>query len=461
MAVLARWQATIVDDAGNIQPGASVEVRREETGLPLVTIYSDRDGTTPLGNPMVADSEGFAAFHVLGGAYRITATKGSFSRVRRYVGIGNASEQDGIASGVRLRFNDDTADSNPGEGYLKFNNADLASVTEIYVSDLSFLGFDISAFVDTFDDGGIVSNRGLLTIQSANEDGFFVCQITGGVNVDGSPSTYRTLSVTPLAFSEATFLQDDIVGIAFNQAGGGLAAPVSFADIQDIAMSRLLGRSTAGSGVIEQLTVSQALDLIGSAAEGDILYRGTSAWATLPRGTEGQVLQLAADGSPPGPLLPAWRDAAASLVRRPAQATTSGTAFDFTGIPSGVNRITIMFDAVSLSNTDDFLVQIGDAGGIETSDYVSTSANTTNGNTSSTSGFVIRGGTGTAEIYGHMFLTRMTGNTWISSHSARQLSTLGVVGGGRKALSAELDRVRLTRSGSNSFDGGQVSIFYE
>lgn len=91
---LARWQATIVDEAGNIQSGASVEVRSETAGAPLATIYSDRDGTTPLGNPFTADSEGFAAFHVAGGAYKITATKSAFSREWRYVGVGTASELD-------------------------------------------------------------------------------------------------------------------------------------------------------------------------------------------------------------------------------------------------------------------------------------------------------------------------------------------------------------------------------
>lgn len=90
---LARWQATIVDESGNIQAAASVEVRSEASGL-LVSIYSDRAGATPLSNPMTADSEGYAAFHVVGGAYKITAQKGSFARQWRYVGIGTMQEVD-------------------------------------------------------------------------------------------------------------------------------------------------------------------------------------------------------------------------------------------------------------------------------------------------------------------------------------------------------------------------------
>lgn len=91
---LARWQATIVDEAGNVVPGASIEVRREIAGAPLVPLYSDRAGAVAIGNPFTADSEGFAAFHAAGGAYRVRAHKGSFERIWRYVGIGLASETD-------------------------------------------------------------------------------------------------------------------------------------------------------------------------------------------------------------------------------------------------------------------------------------------------------------------------------------------------------------------------------
>lgn len=257
MVALARWQSTIQDDAGNVQKIASVEVRHERAGAPLANIYSDRDGNVPLGNPFLADSEGFAAFHALGGAYRITATKNGFSKTWRYVGIGNAQEQDGIASGVRLRFNEDTDVSDPGNGFLKFNNSDLGSVTEIYISSVNFLGFDISSFVESFDGGGIISNRGILSIQTTNNDGFFIGQITGSVVSDASPSSFYTLSVTPLAYSNGLFKQDDLIGMVFNQAGGGLAAPVSLVDIQQISSQTILGRLAAGTGVIEQLPFSQ------------------------------------------------------------------------------------------------------------------------------------------------------------------------------------------------------------
>ncbi|MEW9838563.1 carboxypeptidase-like regulatory domain-containing protein, partial [Mesorhizobium marinum] len=70
---LARWQATIVDESGNVLPSATVTVRNELTGG-LQPLFSDRAGASSKGNPFTADANGFAFFHALGGAYRITAT---------------------------------------------------------------------------------------------------------------------------------------------------------------------------------------------------------------------------------------------------------------------------------------------------------------------------------------------------------------------------------------------------
>lgn len=147
------------------------------------------------------------------------------------------------------------------------------------------------------------------------------------------------------------------------------------------------------------------------------------------------------------------------------QATTSGTAFDYTSIPSGTKRIVISFYETSTDGTDDFLVQIGDSGGLETTGYDSSTASIRNGATSnvfsSTSGFICHddsAGTG-----GHLILTRTdTGGTkWVGSYSSYISSTKCSSGGGTKTLTAELDRLRITRTGTDTFDSGSVNITYE
>ena len=148
-----------------------------------------------------------------------------------------------------------------------------------------------------------------------------------------------------------------------------------------------------------------------------------------------------------------------------AVAASSGTAVLFTGIPSWVKRITVMFNEVSLSGTDSILVQIGDAGGVETTGYISSSVGTTGasgGTVSSTSGFIV---TSTLAAYinsGALVLTLMGSNLWIASGSGKVATTAGWFSGGSKTLSDTLTQLNITVTGANTFDGaGTVNILYE
>ena len=147
-------------------------------------------------------------------------------------------------------------------------------------------------------------------------------------------------------------------------------------------------------------------------------------------------------------------------------ASTSGTSIDFTGIPSWAKRITVMFSEVSTNGTNDVLVQLGDAGGIENTGYVSTS-NTVNqvGGTAGinkTDGFAVVYSQASHLLTGHMLLTRISGNTWVSSHTGK-LSTASVISGaGSKTLSDTLTQVRITTvNGTDTFDAGEINISYE
>ena len=67
---------------------------------------------------------------------------------------------------------------------------------------------------------------------------------------------------------------------------------ITYSKMQNISVTqKVLGRNSSGSGDVEEVSLSQLLDWVGSAAQGDILYRGSSGWARLAAGTAGQVLQ--------------------------------------------------------------------------------------------------------------------------------------------------------------------------
>jgi hypothetical protein len=151
-----------------------------------------------------------------------------------------------------------------------------------------------------------------------------------------------------------------------------------------------------------------------------------------------------------------------------AVASTSGTAIDFTGLPSWVKRVTVMFDGVSTSGVSSLLIQIGDSEGIENTGYACGGANIfgTNltGVSNSTAGFVINAGTATHLRHGHMVITSISTTKWVSSHSmaVSDSSGGGQVGGGTKTLSATLDRIRITTvNGTDTFDAGSINILYE
>jgi hypothetical protein len=67
---------------------------------------------------------------------------------------------------------------------------------------------------------------------------------------------------------------------------------VTLAKLENRATQRVIGRNTAGSGTPEEVTLSQVLDWVGSAADGDILIRSGGAWTRLAKGTAGQKLRM-------------------------------------------------------------------------------------------------------------------------------------------------------------------------
>jgi len=147
-------------------------------------------------------------------------------------------------------------------------------------------------------------------------------------------------------------------------------------------------------------------------------------------------------------------------------ASTSGTAINFTGIPSWVKRITVMLNEVSTNGANSILIQIGDSGGIKDTGYVSTSVTTDSAGGSAgvsrTDGYVILYNSSSLSNSGLVQIANISGNIWIESHSCK-ISTLNILGGGgSKTLSDTLDRIRVTTVGTtNEFAGGSVNIMYE
>jgi hypothetical protein len=141
-----------------------------------------------------------------------------------------------------------------------------------------------------------------------------------------------------------------------------------------------------------------------------------------------------------------------------AVASTSGTSIDFTGIPSWVKRVTVMFNGVSTNGTSSLQVQLG-AGSAQTTGYVSSASSSS----SSTSGLLVTSGALAANTYrGAIVISLLGSNTWVSSCVASRNDAATSWAAGSVTLSGTLDRVRITTvNGTDTFDAGTVNILME
>lgn len=196
------------------------------------------------------------------------------------------------------------------------------------------------------------------------------------------------------------------------------------------------------------------------------LADATNSTDALPYGQAGETFVRvdAAQSFTDGELLQAMENlgGAARILEYPAQATTSGTSFNFNDIPSWVKRIEVTFVGVSLNATEDILIQLGTASSFETSGYSSCRVvfgTASTNSQDSTAGLIVAGGQGANAYHGVATICRHgdTGNTWCMSGNM-SLSGFVSASGGSKLLSDVLTRLRVLRSGSSSFDAGSIGI---
>jgi hypothetical protein len=152
-----------------------------------------------------------------------------------------------------------------------------------------------------------------------------------------------------------------------------------------------------------------------------------------------------------------------------AQASTSGTSIDFTGIPSWVKRISVLYASLSSNGTSDFLIKLGTSGGIVSSGYLGSSMVTATGAVATlyTTGFGINQNTTGTSFVGHgmMTISALDSATykWVASGTMGESDTArGCYTGGSVTLSGVVTQLRFTTvNGTDTFDAGSINILYE
>lgn len=215
--------------------------------------------------------------------------------------------------------------------------------------------------------------------------------------------------------------------------------------------------ATAGTYVTAGAATGSGL----TQATGKLLGRTTASTGAIEEITPGSTLTFAA-----GSL-----DVARPFTLGAVTNTTSGTAIDFTGLPSWAKRVTMSFNGVSTNGSSNLLMRLG-AGSVETTGYSATACTNAGAGGSATdtvsNGFSlthITGGSAASTLSGTVSFTLMNASTnlWachgvLNSASGGAIYTLA----GVKALAGALDRIRLTASnGTDTFDSGSVNITWE
>jgi hypothetical protein len=161
---------------------------------------------------------------------------------------------------------------------------------------------------------------------------------------------------------------------------------------------------------------------------------------------------------------------ATALVSGTSQASTSGTSIDFTGLPSWVNRITIMFSGVSTSGTSAYRFQLRVGGAAVTSNYttasfaVTTAVSQTTGAGVATDGWGFQVASASSTQHGQIILSKLSSNTWAGtgqSYDSLATERIAVIAG-RAFSVGTVDGVRITTvGGTDTFDAGSINILYE
>jgi hypothetical protein len=212
------------------------------------------------------------------------------------------------------------------------------------------------------------------------------------------------------------------------------------------------------TGVTGTLPVTNGGTGVTSNTAYAVLTGGTTSTGAIQSiasvGTAGQRLVSNGSGSLPTFQVP---------INSDTVKTATGASVDFTGIPSWVERITVIFNGVSTSGTSALLVQLGTSGGIVNTGYASTASLQSGTTASSTAGFILTNVLAAADtVSGNEFINNITGTNWSSNSLVKRSTTTLGVASGNGAIGGTVTQLRVTTvGGTDTFDSGTINIFYE
>jgi hypothetical protein len=302
-------------------------------------------------------------------------------------------------------------------------------------------------------------------------------QLDASGNLTPATGTYTRTTITATAGQTSftanytvNYVEVYVNGILLNSADYTattgttvvLASAAAAGDIVDVVAINI-GTFTGGVTITGTPTNGQIATWTGSTS-----IQGTTILPTANGGTGASLSPTTAGNTIFSTDGTNW-SSTQKIVLGTSQASTSGTSITFTGLPSWVKRVTMIFNGVSTNGTSIIQIQIGTSGGFVTSGY-SCTAGFVAGSAASSSGlfttgfYVIGFSANTDTISGSFIFNNFGGNTWSYLATATRAGNVGTMFGSAapQTLSGALTQIRLTTvNGTDTFDAGSVNILYE
>lgn len=248
---------------------------------------------------------------------------------------------------------------------------------------------------------------------------------------------------------------DGVTSAIQTQLDAKQALDADLTAIAGLSSNGLVARTGAGTAAARTVTAGTGITV----TDGDGVAGNPTVAATLASQAEAEA------GTDNAKLMtPLRAKQSGRYVWSASQATTSGTAFDFTGIPAGVAEVEIACRNVALNGADSVLVQLGTSGGFVTTGYESHSyvfVGGSNAATGVTNAIIVTMGATARPFTGSVRLIRTGGNNWLATIvGGNTTSAVAHLGGGNVTLSGDLTQVRLTRALTSSFNAGSAIVGY-
>lgn len=189
-----------------------------------------------------------------------------------------------------------------------------------------------------------------------------------------------------------------------------------------------------------------------------LLGNGTSAVQVVAPSTSGNV--LTSNGT-------TWISSApTSGITSGTAVSASGTAVDFTGIPSTAKQITVMYSGLSTNGSAALQIQLF-ATSLVSTGYLGYSVRNGGANvyTAFSSAFVLSDTITSSDIYyGSDTISLLGSNTWVATGMMTSTRTTAISSyiAGSVSLGATLTGIRITTTnGTDTFDSGTINILYQ